>query len=209
MSRLTSWWNGLAPLRVRDPDAQAALDEWALWERARTGHAPSATELVTRLGRQALGLAMQFAGSREDAEDAVQESFIRLWRSEPRTDRGSRLSTYFNTIVINRCRTRVTARSDIPTDDGTLAAMLDDATRHEPDNAAAVAGFDVADTAPRLRAAMAALPVRQRMAIAMWTYADASAEDIARTMDIDANAAHQLLYRAKRSLRTLLEGHPT
>ena len=57
-----------------------------------------------------------------------------------------------------------------------------------------------------LNAALKRLPTRQRMAIVMWAYADASAADIAHALDIDPNAAHQLLHRAKLALRTQIEG---
>ncbi|MFT3856413.1 MAG: sigma factor-like helix-turn-helix DNA-binding protein [Aquabacterium sp.] len=50
-------------------------------------------------------------------------------------------------------------------------------------------------------AALAGLPVRQRMALVMWAYADATPADIARVLDIDPNAAHQLLHRARHALR--------
>jgi RNA polymerase sigma-70 factor, ECF subfamily len=43
------------------------------------------------------------------------------------------------------------------------------------------------------------------MAVAMWAYADASVADVARSLDIDPNAAHQLLHRAKAALRAQLE----
>ncbi len=42
----------------------------------------------------------------------------------------------------------------------------------------------------------------------MWAYADAGVPDIARALDIDPNAAHQLLHRAKQALRMQLEGAP-
>ena len=44
------------------------------------------------------------------------------------------------------------------------------------------------------------------MALAMWAYADASVPEIARALELDANAAHQLLHRAKLALRAHLEG---
>ena len=61
--------------------------------------------------------------------------------------------------------------------------------------------------APRLQAAMARLPARQRMALAMWAYADADVADIARSMELERNAAHQLLHRAKAALRQQLQEH--
>ena len=47
----------------------------------------------------------------------------------------------------------------------------------------------------------------QRMALAMWAYADADVADIARSMELERNAAHQLLHRAKAALRQQLQEH--
>ena len=106
VSRLSQWL-GAAMGRPGPPDEG---DDWSLWQRAREGHAASARSLVRQLTPQALGLARHWLGRREDAEDAVQEAFVRLWRSAPSDTRGARLSTYFNTIVINRCRSLLVAR---------------------------------------------------------------------------------------------------
>jgi RNA polymerase sigma-70 factor (ECF subfamily) len=210
--------------RVRDalspPDAPPSIppaaspatadDDWALWHRAIDGDRVSAERLVRRLTPQALGLAQQLLGRCEAAEDAVQDAFMRLWRSRPRDTGQARLATYFNTIVLNRCRSAwSTSQRETCTDPDDLEALMalsplgDEASwSSAPTNDAAL-GL-------RLRAAVAALPPRQRMAIAMWAYAEASVADIAQALDIDPNAAHQLLHRAKRRLRDALneDGSP-
>jgi len=45
------------------------------------------------------------------------------------------------------------------------------------------------------------------MAIALWAYKDADVGEIAAVLDLDNNAAHQLLHRAKLNLKKILEGH--
>jgi RNA polymerase sigma-70 factor (ECF subfamily) len=181
--------------------ALAPTDDWVLLQRARDGDAPCARRLVQALTPQAVGLAMQLLRRREDAQDAVQEAFARLWRSRADPERGATLATYFNTIVINRCRSMlVAARREQPTDPEDLGLMQDAA------GGSVDVGPAVAD--PNLAAALARLPARQRMAVVMWAYADASVADIARSLELDANAAHQLLHRAKLSLRRHLEGGP-
>jgi len=186
----------------------ACGDDWSLWQRARTGDEPGAAELVRLLTPQALGLASQLLRRREDAEDAVQEAFLRLWRSSPSAHHGSRLATYFNTIVINRCRTRLSSRHDLPTEDDTLATLMEGQQGAADAGAAAhpMSGLSHESTKRKLLDALSNLPARQRMALAMWAYADASIDDIAKALDLDVNAAHQLLYRARRALRATVEG---
>ena len=82
--------------------------DWAMWRAACQGHEASAVQLVRRLTPQAMGLARQLLPRQEDAEDMVQEAFLRLWSARPDEARGAALATYFNTIVINRCKSWLT-----------------------------------------------------------------------------------------------------
>lgn len=203
MSRLSGWLESAAA-RVRTGPAVPASD-WTLWHEACAGDARSAQQLVRTLTPQAYGLALQLLRRSEDAEDAVQDAFLRLWRSHPSDSHGATLSTYFNTIVINRCRSRWTAQREDATDPEALAEL------HDAQQASDIAAHDDGRAAGDGRAlanALARLPVRQRMAVVMWAYADAGVPDIARALDIDPNAAHQLLHRAKQALRMQLEGAP-
>lgn len=199
MSRLTGWLDSAAA-RLRTATPTPASD-WTLWREACAGNARSAQQLVRELTPSAHGLALQLLRRPEDAEDAVQDAFLRLWRSHPSDTHGATLSTYFNTIVINRCRSRWSARREDAIDPDALAEL------HDAQQVTHPAADITATTAdPGLAQALARLPVRQRMAIVMWAYADAEVSDIARSLDIDPNAAHQLLHRAKRALRAQLEG---
>lgn len=204
VSRLTRWLG-----RERSPDAVADAargEDWRLWAEACAGRQASAAQLVRLLTPQAYGLAMQLVGKPEDAEDAVQESFLRLWRSTPSNDHGARLSTYFNTIVINRCRSALVARREQATEPEALAELHDAQQQTEHDDGDdAISRASGTALPARLQAALQKLPARQRMAVAMWAYADASVAEVARSLDIDPNAAHQLLHRAKAALRTQLE----
>jgi RNA polymerase sigma-70 factor (ECF subfamily) len=206
VSRLTEWLGGAAARALGSTPADA--DDWRLWRQARQGHGPSATQLVRDLTPQGYGLAIQLLRRAEDAEDAVQESFLRLWRSEPSDTQGARLSTYFNTIVINRCRSLLVGRREQATEHEALTELHDahQAQQAGIDEGHGMAGLSLQASQARLSRGLARLPARQRMAVAMWAYADASVIDIARALELDPNAAHQLLHRAKLALRSHLEG---
>lgn len=171
--------------------------DWDLWRHAIGGDARAATDLVRRLTPAALAIARQMLGRIEDAEDAVQESFLRLWGAQAEDSRGAQLSTYFHAIVLNRCRSQLVRRRELSTEPEVLAELQD-----ALQGAALGAEVD-GHEARALRETLQRLPARQRMALALWAYADADTDAIARALDIDANAAHQLLFRARRSLRAL------
>lgn len=204
VSRLSAWL-GQAAQRVARP---ADGEDWRLWRAACAGEPRAAARLVALLTPQAHGLAMQLLGRQEDAEDAVQDAFMRLWRSKPSDEGGARLSTYFNTIVLNRCRSQLVARRELATEGDELQTLHDAWQMREavPDADVAADALDRPAQYQRLAEALARLPARQRMAVVMWAYADASVADIAHMLELDPNAAHQLLYRARQTLRTHLDG---
>ena len=198
--RLGRWVGQILPPVRR---SQGSTDQWALWKAACADDHASATRLVRLLTPQAYALAMQLLARREDAEDVVQDAFLRLWRSRPSDARGATLATFFNTIVINRCKSALVRRRELGTAPEQLTELSDARQLNEsPETDTAHAINPV-----QLQSAMARLPPRQRMALAMWAYADADVPEIARALELDGNAAHQLLHRAKTALRNLLREH--
>lgn len=175
-------------------------DGWAEWRAATGGDPASARALVARLTPPALALARQVLGRPEDAEDVVQDSFLRLWSARPDDQTSARIGTYFHTIVLNRCRSVLSRQREWATDPDELQTLQEQQTgalmAQEP--------LDDARQHHQLHAALTALPPRQRLALALWAYADADAAAIGQALGIEANAAHQLLHRAKRQLRSAL-----
>lgn len=167
-------------------------DGWDLWHQASGGDPRAAEALVRQLAPAALALARQMLGRPEDAEDVVQEAFLRLWSAQVDDTRGAQLATYFHTIVLNRCRSQLVRQRELSTDPEALTQLQDALQAPAPEAPA---------DGPALQQALLRLPARQRMALALWAYGDADADGIARAFGIDTNAAHQLLHRAKRSLR--------
>lgn len=194
---------------------QGAAD-WLLLQRASGGHEPSARLLVRQLTPVAHGMALQLLRHPQDAEDAVQDAFARLWSSRAADGHGATLATYFNTIVINRCKTRLVQKREWATDPDDLAPLAD--AQQQSGGLPATAWAPEADAPaatgqPALKqdieSALHRLPARQRMALAMWAYADAEVPDIARSLDLAPNAAHQLLHRARLAMKRLLTGAST
>lgn len=191
------------------PSAEAAAQDagWTLWRKACAGDASCATQLVRQLAPQAHSLAWHIVRHTEDAQDMVQESFLRLWGSHPSASQGAALSTYFNTIVINRCKSFLVRRREFDNASDRLVDLSDAQQIAAGTHCDTPADhYDAHRSAARVRAAVGALPARQRMALAMWAYTDADAAAIARALEIETNAAHQLLHRAKAALRLQLQG---
>jgi RNA polymerase sigma-70 factor (ECF subfamily) len=77
----------------------------ALVRRVLAGDADAYAGLVARY-RDRLGrYAVHMLGSREDAEEVLQDSFVRAYRSLARCDDPERFGAWLFGIVVNRCRT--------------------------------------------------------------------------------------------------------
>ncbi len=103
--------------------------DWMLMHRAAAGDEAAVAELYDRFGSLVYKVARQLLPTRSEAEDAVQEVFIRLWQTADRYDpRRAKLVTWVMLIarrhLIDRLRrnavrgTPCGLRSDNSPDDG-------------------------------------------------------------------------------------------
>lgn len=75
-----------------------------------TGDPAAFAVLVDRHAPACLRFASRMLGSREDAEDATQETFVRAHRALARYDEQVRFRTWIMSILANRCRTTLLHR---------------------------------------------------------------------------------------------------
>lgn len=78
-------------------------------------------ELVDRHKEKAMTLAIRMLRNREDAEEAIQDAFVRAFNALPRFEWKSSFSTWFYRIVYNVCATQLSRRGDdvhLPADSG-------------------------------------------------------------------------------------------
>ena len=170
-------------------------------------------ELVTALGPALLGFVQRALGSRgHEAEDVVQEAFIRLWRARHRWHPGAAVRSYLFTIAtrlyLNRQR-GWRRRPSVPllTDEGSGGPELHDGA---PDPERLAASAQLRST---LRSEIAALAPNQRLALLLklvegWRY-----DEIAAALECSASAVESLLSRGRSRLRQRLakfwtEGNP-
>ena len=173
-------------------------DDDALFARAGRGDAAAFTRLVARHRARLMALAARMTGARAAAEDVVQEAFTRAWRAAPRfrpSGSGHGASGWLSRVTVN-----------LALDQGRRprAAPLDAAPEPRDPAVAADDAMVEAERAARLRAAVAALPERQRAAIALAYDAGLSNAEGAAAMGATVGAYELLLVRARRTLRTAM-----
>ncbi|SRR5579885_3364832 len=180
----------------------------ALMRRAGSGDKAAFAILVRRHLARATALAQRIVGNRSDAEEIVQEAFLRCWQKAPdwrpandRTaeDGGPRATAQFGTwlyrVLVNLCLDRRRRPQPVEIE----------AAEEVPDSAAD--GFEQTardETGRRVQAAMARLPERQRAALALCYFEGLGNIEAAAALDISIGALESLLVRARRALRESL-----
>ena len=127
--------------------------------------------------------------SREDAEDAVQMAFLRLYRSIATYRFEARFSTYFYRIMMNCCFDLLKKRQRLP--------------QQQPEIAQAAASPTV-DLKLQLEEAIAGLPDRMRACFVLFAVHDVKQQEIARIMELSLGAVKSHIFQAKARLRDVL-----
>src|SRR5919199_3124546 len=78
-----------------------ATDATAVLDRARQGDSDAFRVLVERHSRSVFRLAFRMTGNEQDAEDVVQESFLRAYRQLGRFESRANFGTWLYRIVAN------------------------------------------------------------------------------------------------------------
>ena len=165
-----------------------------LVERARSGSAEAAEELVRRHMNRAWRAALVVAGSREAADDAVQEAFVSALRSLDTFDTAREFGPWIVRIAVNRAldglrrrRPGVDLDEVVVEDTGATEAF------------ARVLGDDA------LARRVAALPAGQRAVLVLRYWHDLRPVEVAEALQVAEGTVHSREKRALDTLRGQLE----
>ena len=180
---------------MHDPDTE-------LVARAGRGDRAAAATLVARHSARLHGLARRMLGSEADAEDVVQEAFLKLWTHAARWRPGAaKIETWLYRVTLNACYDRLRRKRAVPLDE---ALELPDAAPG-PDH-----GLDAPALAAAVAAALDELPERQRAAILLCHYDERGNVEAAEILGLSVEATESLLARGRRirSKTSFLVHHP-
>jgi len=177
---------------VPEPDASDASTRDAdIVERIRRGAHSEAFELLLgRYERRVYRLCLSLLRDPAQAEDATQESFVRIWKALSGYDGRASLSTWCYTIARNRCLTALQRRRD-------EATLSDPEIAAEAEAAATVAASDADDRAQLLRALVEELPERYRRTLTLFYYEERSVSEVAVMLGIPEGTVKTNLLRAR------------
>jgi RNA polymerase sigma-70 factor (ECF subfamily) len=166
--------------------------------RAQGGDTDAFRMLVERYGPNAWRVARILLPQREQAEDALQEAWVDIWRGLPHFDVSRPLYPWLLTIVGNRCR-MYRRRVSEPTQ--SLVPALAESL---PDHHDAIAEVAARESNAALRVALTALTPEERELLILRYQADLQLAEIAALYEIPLSTVKSRLYRTLAALRDRL-----
>ncbi len=164
--------------------------------RVLAGDVDAYATLVARHRDRLARFAYHMLGNREDAEDAVQDAFVRAYRALPRCANPARFDAWLFRILVNRCRTRGARRTRLERTFVQDEVALERAAEAHPADRLAI-GLEIEH-------ALAQLDGGQREAFLMKHVEELEYEERSAMTGVGVSALKMRVKRACDRLRTIL-----
>jgi RNA polymerase sigma-70 factor, ECF subfamily len=175
-----------------------------LMERARAGDAAAFDQIIISQQHRVIALAWRLLGNQEDARDAAQESFLRVYKNLDKFDPTKDFSGWLYRIVVNVCRD--IARKRARGNQSSLEAEFEAGKLREP------AGAHNTETAAMLSQehaliarALATLTERERAAIVLRDLEGLSTEEVARILGTKPATVRSQICLARAKIKAYRE----
>jgi RNA polymerase sigma-70 factor (ECF subfamily) len=168
---------------------------------AQAGDERMYRELVGRYVRPAMAVAWEFTDTLEDAEDVVQEAFLRVVQALDRFDPDRPFAPWFFTILRNVARNAAGRRAL------RLHAALEDVEGNESARDARPTPDELTEhlqLQARVDLELASLPDMQRTCFRLCVLEGFSSSEAAAALDLNDATVRTHVYRARRAMRTAM-----
>jgi RNA polymerase sigma-70 factor (ECF subfamily) len=172
---------------------------------ARDGDSEAFRALVDRHSRAVYRIAYRMTGTPQDAEDVVQETFLKAYKQLGRFESRANFSTWLHRIAVNCSIDLIRARPRRET--GRDAEDLDqlgadDSGQQQASPERLMLSTEVQD---RVASAMSSLSRMERAAFVLRHFEGQSIDEISRALGLKTNATKHSVFRAVKKMRVALE----
>lgn len=170
-----------------------------LMRRVQKGDHQAFSFLVRRHSERFYALSWRLLGNAAEAEDVVQEAFIKLWAQPDlfRTEAGAKFTTWFYRVVSNMATDRLRNRKRWAAPEA-MEFLPDQGMRADQ-------ALEERQMQLFLEQAIRSLPERQRLALTLCFYEGLSVREAGAVLEAGEKAVESLLMRAKAGIRKELE----
>src|SRR5437660_4141436 len=176
----------------------------AVVSRARSGDADAFRQLVERHSQIIFRVAYRMTGNEHDADDVVQETFLRAYKQLSRFEERANFGTWLHRIAVNCALDllRARGRHDRHYGGDPEEAEMTGAISSDPQQDRLLLSAELRE---QVSAAMERLSGNERTAFVLRHFEGMPVEEIGKTLGIQLNAAKHTILRAVRKLRESLE----
>ncbi len=178
-----------------------APDLSEILERARKGDSAAVEALYRRFARPVYGMCRNLLGSKEAAEDATQEVFMKMQRGVAGYNGSIPFLNWLFSVTSHHCIDLLRKRSR---EQGWVTGDELPLERASNPMASPLTEVLVKDKGAHVREAMAQLPVKYRVPLTLQYFGDLKYDEIAERLHLNRNTVATLIFRAKQELRVLL-----
>ncbi|MFZ5449646.1 MAG: RNA polymerase sigma factor [Thermodesulfobacteriota bacterium] len=165
------------------------------------GDQAALAELIRRYQSRLYQVAFRLLKDHLEAEDALQEVFIKAYDHAHRFEPKATVSAWLHRITANHCLNLLRRRHPQESLDQEDAPLVPDA------GATPLQALEEQDLSRRLEQLLEALPENQRRALVLKRFAGLSYQEIGEEMGLSAQAVDGLLKRARQFLKKSLEDY--
>jgi RNA polymerase sigma-70 factor (ECF subfamily) len=180
-----------SPLPEESPEREGELTT-----AAKNGDRAAFGVLIRRHQRRIFALAIRFLGNAADAEDLVQETFLRAWRAMDTFDVARPFAPWLVRIASNL------ALTELRRGRGRTEELSESLVAEDPSPEEVTEQHRVAES---VRRAVATIPEDQRMILLLRVVEELSYREIASTLDVPIGTVMSRLSRARETLRKRVE----
>jgi len=169
---------------------------------------PAAYETLVRThSGRLLSVARRFLPNNEDAQDAVQEAFIKAFRAIGTFEERAQLHTWLHRILVNTALMKIRSRKRRPEEsiDDLLPTFQADGHQTTESREWSDAIFERKETAKIVRQAIAQLPDHYRIVLTLRDIEERDTIETAAALGTTTTVVKVRLHRARQALRTLLD----
>ena len=185
----------------------AVSDELALVQAAKQGDVGAFEQLVKRYDRNIFRIAQHITQNREDAEDVVQDAFLKAYENLDQFQGNSKFYTWLVRIAVNeslmKLRRRKTSKTvsmdeDVETEEGSMPREFADWSPNPEQQ------YGQSELSDILRKTIQGLPASFRTVFVLRDVEGLSTEETAEMLDLSIPAVKSRLLRARLQLRERL-----
>ena len=187
-------------------NSRMELTDLGFVTKARAGDADAYRTLVDRHSRALFRLAFRMTGNQQDAEDVVQESFLRAYKQLAKFDERASFGTWLYRIAVNcsldLVRSRKRRNENFAPVDPEMEDPVLSLPSHDPTPDRMAMSGEVRD---RVASALDELSPSERTAFVLRHFEGMCIEDVSKVLGCQPGAAKHSVFRAVQKLRRALE----